>query len=156
MHTNHTNNPDDKSMLTEKSVNRRRELTEHDWQKAMRLLGLLRLKVEYKRKDLLEDSKKIHKTEVTFLDEMGGSLKEQEVDYQTFTADWEFLLEDEHLISALYNMTDRQQEIVWKMFVEGKSQEEVAEDLSLSPASISQTKKRAYKYLRGVLKNEEE
>ena len=120
------------------------------------MLGLLRLKVEYKRKDLLEDSKKIHKTEVTFLDEMGGSLKEQEVDYQTFTADWEFLLEDEHLISALYNMTDRQQEIVWKMFVEGKSQEEVAEDLSLSPASISQTKKRAYKYLRGVLKNEEE
>ena len=94
---------------------------------------------------------KIRDVESLFLEEVGENIQEEDALYRTFTPEWEFLMEDDLLIDALHQLTDRQQEILWMLIVEGKSQEEVADSLSQSPASVSQTKKRAYKQLCSFL-----
>lgn len=152
MHTNHTRKAADTSKLTEKFSNYDSALTEQDWEQAAKLLALLKLKVGYRKVDLLRDSQKIRNQERVYLDEMGDNLEEEPIDYRGFTKDWEFLLEDADLIDAVQKLTTRQREILWKMYAEGKSQQEIADELELSTPSISKTKNLAYKRIRQHLK----
>lgn len=145
VHTNHERKSDDKS-----------KLTKQDWHDARSLLRFIKLKIRYKQLDLWRDMKKVRNTESLFLEEVGENIQEEDAPYDTFTPEWEFLMEDDGLIDALQQLTDRQQEILWMLIVEGKSQEEVAATLRLSPASVSQTKKRAYKQLRSFLERKRE
>ena len=75
------------------------------------------------------------------------SLKEEAADYRTLPQDWEFLLEDGGLIEVLRKLSPRQQEVVW-LLVAGWTQKEIADQLGLTPAAVSQTKNRAYQQIR--------
>ena len=145
VHTNHEKRTDDRS-----------KLTKQDWHDARSLLHFIRIKIRYKQLDLWRDMNKIRDVESLCLEEVGENIQEEDALYRTFTPEWEFLMEDDLLIDALHQLTDRQQEILWMLIVEGKSQEEVADSLSQSPASVSQTKKRAYKQLRIFLERKRE
>lgn len=107
MHTNHTRKADDTSKLTKKFSNSDSALTEQDWEQAAKLLAFLKLKVGYRKVDLLRDSQKIRNQERVYLDEMGDNLEEEPIDYRGFTKDWEFLLEDADLIDAVQKLTTR-------------------------------------------------
>lgn len=138
--------------LNLQNLPKKMRITEKDWQKAFRLLALLKLKVGYKRLDLLRESQKLHSIESTYLEEIGDVVEEEEAEYQIIPEEWDFALEDGDLIEGLHHLSKRQQEVFWKIFVEGKTQEEIASDLKISPASISKTKVRAYGQLREFLK----
>lgn len=154
MHTNHTRKTDDESHLTKDVSDHYSKLTERDWQQAARLLGLLKLKVKYRKYDLWRDIRSIQDEEVTYLDEMGEHLEEAPVVYENLNQDWAFLLEDGDLIEAIQKLSVRQKDIIWKLYAEGKSQQEIADEVTLSTAAISKTKKRAFKRIRQYLKGE--
>jgi len=122
-------------------------LTKEDFQHGQQLLGLLKQKVKYRKLDLLRELQKTATTEQTFLEEGADSLAEEAPAYQTFSQEWEFLLEDGELVEVLRQLTPRQQEVVW-LLLAGWSQKEIADHLGLTPAAVSQTKNRAYQEIR--------
>lgn len=110
------------------------------------MLRLLKQKVKYKQLDLLRELREVT-TEQVFLEDITDSLKEEAADYRTLPQDWEFLLEDGGLIEVLRKLSPRQQEVVW-LLVAGWTQKEIADQLGLTPAAVSQTKNRAYQQIR--------
>ena len=158
MHTKHTKNLNENSALAKPSPERKkgeqgspsgegeRSLSPEDFQHGQQLLGLLKQKVKYKQLDLLRELREVT-TEQVFLEDITDSLKEEAADYRTLTQDWEFLLEDGGLIEVLRKLSPRQQEVVW-LLVAGWTQKEIADQLGLTPAAVSQTKNQAYQQIR--------
>lgn len=147
VHTDHTKKTDSFSQLTKKEEEA--NLSERDKQRAYMLLSLIKKKVKYKQKDLFQELKK-HRLE-EFSEEAIGDVEEQERNEFYFTGEWAFVFENSDLIEALESLSYRNQEILWLLFVEMKSQKEVAKKLQVSPASISQAKKRSYRQIHSLL-----
>lgn len=150
MHTNHTRKTDDIFPLTNSPTRGETIITSQDRQRAQQLLGLLKIKINYKRQDLFREKQKIKNAESFYVEE-GGLPEEVIKDSIFFTGKWEFLLEREELIDALKELSLHQQHLIWLLFVEGKTQKEVAQLWGVSPATISQTKARAYQHLQHSL-----
>ena len=146
MHTNHINNSD--SFL--KPMKEGYDLTERDKQRAYMLLGLIKKKVKYKQQDLFRDKEKNISGNV-LLENIEDVVREEGKEYR-FTKEWVFLLENPELIEALEKLSYYNQELLWLLFVEEKTQKEIAEKFQVSPASVSQAKKRAYEQVRAFMK----
>lgn len=146
VHTNHINNSD--SFL--KPIKEGYELTERDKQRAYMLLGLIKKKVKYKQQDLFRDKEKNISGSV-LLENIEDVVREEGKEYR-FAQEWLFLLENPELIEALKSLSYYNQELLWLLFVEEKTQKEIAEKFQVSPASVSQAKKRAYKKIRSFMK----
>lgn len=151
MHTNHTRKADDIFPLTNPQIGGKTSITNQDRLRAQQLLGLLKVKVNYKRQDLFREKQKIKTAESSYVEEGGRLPEEATEDSSFFTGEWEFLLEKEELIEALEELSLHQQHLLWLLFVEEKTQKEVAQLWKVSPATISQTKARAYQHLRHFL-----
>lgn len=145
VHTNHTNKTDSFSKFTEKEM----ILSDRDKDKAYMLMSLITQKVKYKQKDLFRDRQKY------MYQELFEEMIENNVDYEEnnayFTGEWAYAFENVDLIEALESLSYRQQEILWLLFVEMKSQVEVAQKFQVSPAYISKTKKICYSHIYSFL-----
>ena len=126
------------------------DLTERDKQRAYMLLGLIKKKVKYKQQDLFRDKEKNISGNV-LLENIEDVVREEGKEYR-FTKEWVFLLENPELIEALEKLSYYNQELLWLLFVEEKTQKEIAEKFQVSPASVSQAKKRAYEQVRAFMK----
>lgn len=126
------------------------DLTERDKQRAYMLLGLIKKKVKYKQQDLFRDKEKNISGNV-LLENIEDVVREEGKEYR-FTKEWVFLLENPELIEALEKLSYYNQELLWLLFVEEKTQKEIAEKFQVSPASVSQAKKRAYEQVRSFMK----
>ncbi|MER2180434.1 MAG: sigma-70 family RNA polymerase sigma factor [Desemzia incerta] len=64
---------------------------------------------------------------------------------------WEFIMEDEALIEAVSSLTKREEQVIWLLFVEDKTNTDITTILGVSQQSISKTKRRALKKLESFL-----
>lgn len=67
---------------------------------------------------------------------------------------WEFIMEDEALIEAVSSLTKREEQVIWLLFVEDKTNTDITTILGVSQQSISKTKKRALKKLESFLEKD--
>jgi len=68
---------------------------------------------------------------------------------------WDAALESEDMVKAVSNLSERQQEILWLLFVEDIPVMEIKKKLNVSQQAISKTKKRALKNVEEYLKEGE-
>lgn len=73
----------------------------------------------------------------------------------SFHQSWEFQLEQPGLIEAISQLTELQQEVVWRLYVLGESQKEVAIEMGISAAAVSKTKNRAINSLKEKMESKE-
>ncbi|HEU4751749.1 MAG TPA: sigma-70 family RNA polymerase sigma factor, partial [Armatimonadota bacterium] len=66
-------------------------------------------------------------------------------------ADMEAIIENAPLQTALASLDERKQRIIQMRFYEGRSQQEVADELGLSQMHISRLERSALQQLRGVM-----
>lgn len=60
-------------------------------------------------------------------------------------------MEDEALIEAVSSLTKREEQVIWLLFVEDKTNTDITTILGVSQQSISKTKRRALKKLESFL-----
>lgn len=154
VYTNYVKKADDSSMLTISQWYGKSKITDRDREQAQRLLGLLKLKVKYRQQDLFRGQQKITIKELSYPEE-GVFVSEEVEDRTFFTKEWEFLLEKGELIESLEELSSHQQNLIWLLFAEKKTQKEVAQLWKVSAATISQTKARAYQQIRYFLEQKE-
>lgn len=138
-----------------KSLNLLHELNQSysDFVNYTRLLSLIQINVKYKSWHIQKQFR-LHNQEL-MQEELFEYLFDQKNERKTrFPAkNWSDVLENEELIEAITKLSQRQQEVLWLLFVEELSGVQAKKRLNVSQQSISKTKKRA---LDNIKKNWEE
>lgn len=116
-------------------------------------LSYVRIKVGYKKIDLI---RKISNVQEKVQQMHENSIENQMIETtHSFHQSWEFQLEQPGLIEAISQLTELQQEVVWRVYVLGESQKEVAIEMGISAAAVSKTKNRAINSLKEKMESKE-
>ncbi|WP_282919735.1 sigma-70 family RNA polymerase sigma factor [Ignavigranum ruoffiae] len=119
-----------------------------NWSKAYRVLKFIRLKIYYKKLDLIRQYQKHeHKSRVS-LNQSEQKANNTTDPLKLSCLDWEQVLEDGRLIEALKTLTIKQQRVLWYGFVCDLSQKEIAQLFNISHGAVSRIQSRAIKQLR--------
>ena len=108
-----------------------------------RLLSLIQINVKYKSWHVQKQFKR-HNQEL-IQDELFEFLfvQRSKTEKSFPEKNWDEALENEELIEVITRLSQRQQEVLWLLFIEDLSGVQVKKRLNVSQQSISKTKKRA-------------
>lgn len=128
------------------------DITPEIREKSRMLLGYIKLRIEYKRIDLLRKVYTIQDRLNPILDEVLMNIPD-ESNIERFHS-WESILDDPIVLEAVKQLPQLQQDVLWKVHIEGYKQKEIAQELDISPAAVTKAKKRAHKNLLGLIENQ--
>lgn len=132
-------------------MNKEMNITPETVEEFKQWLSYVRIKVGYKKVDLIrKQATEQEKKQEMINSHVGAKFEEIKHSYQE---SWEFHFEWSELIEALNQLTKLQQEVLWRIYVLGESQKEVAIKLDISTPAVSKVKKRAISKLKEILKN---
>ena len=121
----------------------------------IRLLSLIKTHVKYKSLHVRERYQ-IYKQELVSEDTLDYEINRKEASkLELPLTQWDAALESEDMVKAVSNLSERQQEILWLLFVEDIPVMEIKKKLNVSQQAISKTKKRALKNVEEYLKEGE-
>lgn len=121
-----------------------------------RLLSLIQINVKYKSWHVQKKYRK-HNQELVS-DELFEYLFNQKDEKKSRfpPRNWNDVLESEVLIEAISKLTQRQQEVLWLLFVEELQGIQAKKRLNVSQQSISKTKKRALNNIQKIWEEKNE
>ena len=128
------------------------DITPEIREKSRMLLGYIKLRIEYKRIDLLRKVYTIQDRLNPILDEVLMNIPD-ESNIERFHS-WESILDDPIVLEAVKQLPQLQQDVLWKVHIEGYKQKEIAQELDISPAAVTKANKRAHKNLLGLIENQ--
>lgn len=107
------------------------------------LLSLIQTNIKYKSLHVRERLYK-NTQELVSEEKWEYTLNQQQITMQPLTLDqWDNVLEDAELLEAVSSLTERQQQVLWLLFIEELQPIEAKEKLNVSVQAISKTKQRA-------------
>ena len=84
------------------------------------------------------------------------ALNQQQADPNPLFVDhWESVLTDDQLLEAVSSLTERQQQVLWLLFIEGLPATEARKHLAISDQAVSKTKQRALEKVKQQLEEGE-
>ena len=94
--------------------------------------------------------KSVNDSKVTVLDLIGETQPFYELDFSSpiNPHDLEFLLEDKHLYQIISKLSVKQKEILYLIYVEGWTEIEVAQKLTITKQAVNKTKNQTLKKIR--------
>lgn len=128
------------------------DITPEIREKSRMLLGYIKLRIEYKRIDLLRKVYTIQDRLNPILDEVLMNIPD-ESNIERFHS-WESISDDPIVLEAVKQLPQLQQDVLWKVHIEGYKQKEIAQELDISPAAVTKANKRAHKNLLGLIENQ--
>lgn len=111
------------------------DITPEIREKSRMLLGYIKLRIEYKRIDLLRKVYTIQDRLNPILDEVLMNIPD-ESNIERFHS-WESILDDPIVLEAVKQLPQLQQDVLWKVHIEGYKQKEIAQELDISPAAVT-------------------
>lgn len=116
-----------------------------------RLLSLIRIHVKYRSLHLKNKIQKYEK-ELVSEESLEYLVTKENVKESNFLArHWYTVLENDQLIDAVSTLSERQQQILWMLFVEDIPAAQAKEKLKVSQQSVSKTRKRALQNIEKLL-----
>ena len=120
------------------------------------LLSLIHTNVKYRSLHMREHLSQIRQ-ELVSEEKLEYILNQQSSGMPPSVLDqWETILGNDQLLDAVTTLTERQQQVLWLLFVEGLPATEAREYLKVSPQAISRAKQRALTKIKQRMEEEKE
>ena len=118
------------------------------------LLSLIHTNVKYRSLHVRENLSKIRQ-ELVSEEKLEYVLNQQSTGMHPSVPDqWENILGNDQLLDAVTTLTERQQQVLWLLFVEGLPATKAREYLQVSPQAISRAKQRALTKIKQQMEEE--